>query len=69
MVTLFEHFQEKAKASQLFVQMPYTAALIYAANDKPGTFCGFFKDIVQHKTFNYQDFIAAYALPGPDSMI
>ena len=69
MVALFEHFQEKAKASQLFVQMPYTATLIYAANDKSGTFCGFFKDLAQTKTFNYQDFIAAYALPGPDSII
>jgi len=69
MKTLFEHFQEKAKTSQLFVQMPYTAALIYAANDKPGTYSGFFKDLAQTMTFNYQDFIAAHALPGPDSRI
>ena len=48
--------------------MPNAAALVYAMNDKPGCFCGFFKDISLTNTFDHEQFLAANALPGPDSL-
>ena len=69
MTTLFENFQQVVKQSQLFVQMPNTAALVYAKNDKPGCFCGFIKDIRLSHRLNVEEFLAAHALPGPDSLI
>ena len=44
-------------------------AIVYAANSKPSCFTGF----IQHKTggrnYHYTDFVAARALPGPDSVV
>ena len=57
-----------SKRSQLFVQMPNTASLIYTANDKKGSYCGFFKDLNKKHPFDYQGFLAAQALPGPGSV-
>ena len=69
MANLLEQFQLEAKKHQLFIQMPLTAALIYAKNDKKGSYCGFFKDIPLNTHFEYKDFLAAQALPGPDSVV
>ena len=69
MAKLYEHFQQEAKGKQLYVQMQHSAALIFAANDKTSCFAGFFKDIPKSGYFNHRDFIAAHALPGPDSRI
>ena len=69
MTRMYEHFQRQAKGKQLYVQMKHTAALIYAANDKPSCFTGFFQHIPKSGRFDHLDFIAAHALPGPDSKI
>ena len=69
MKTFFEQFQQQAKAKQLYVQMPDVAALIYANNDKAGSYCGFFKNIRELNRFDHEDFLAAHALPGPGSII
>ena len=69
MQKLYEAFQQQAKGRQLYVQMKHTAALIYAANDKAGCFTGLVRDIPKNGCFNYLDFIAANALPGPYSKI
>lgn len=43
--------------------------MVYAKNEKKGSYCGFFHNISQTHTFDHVDFIAANALPGPDSLI
>lgn len=52
MATLLEHFQQVAKAKQFFVQMPHSVALVYARNDKAGSYCGFFKNISKWADFH-----------------
>ena len=47
--------------------MKYTVAMIYAANDKASCYSGFFKDIPKNGRLNYQQFVAANALPGGGS--
>ena len=42
MFELLQAFTEVAKSAQLFIQQPSVAALIYAANAKPGCFTGFY---------------------------
>ena len=42
--------------------------MVYAKNDKPGCYTGFYKLIPGAGRFNHQQFLAAHALPGPDSM-
>jgi len=69
MKTLFEHFQQEAKAKQLLVQMPHVVALIFAANEKAGSYTGFFKHIPLFYAFDHQSLLAANALPGPHSVI
>jgi len=49
--------------------MKYSAALIFAVNDKSGCYTGFFRDIPKSGHFNHLDFLAAHALPGPGSKI
>ena len=49
--------------------MPDVAALIYANNDKTGSYTGFFKNIPENYHYDHKDFLAAHALPGPDSII
>ena len=43
--------------------------MVYAKNEKKGSYCGFFHHISPTNTFNHVDFIAANALPGPESLI
>ena len=57
MVDLLETFSETAKKSQLFVLQPSVAALIYARNDKKGSYCGFYKPIRPGRTFDYRNFL------------
>ena len=69
MLKFYQCFQEECRGKQLFIHMKYTAALIYAANDKTGSYCGFFKEIPKRGRFDYREFLAAHALPGPGSRI
>ena len=43
--------------------------MVYAENEKKGSYCGFFHHISPSNTFDHVNFIAANALPGPDSLI
>ena len=65
MLKLFETFQEKASVNQLLVQMPNTAALVFTANEKKGSYTGFFQHIDRSRCFDYKSFVAVNALPGP----
>lgn len=42
---ILTRFQEVAKRSQMYLQMPNLAAFVFAKSLKNGYFCGFFKDI------------------------
>ena len=42
---LLDTFSDTAKKNQLFIRQPSIAALIYASNDKSGSFTGFYKPI------------------------
>ncbi len=57
MMDLLEAFSEMAKASQLFIKQPSVAALIYARNDKPGSYCGFYKPLRPGRAFDYRGFL------------
>ena len=43
--------------------------MVYAKSLKPGNYVGFFKDLNKSNTFHHMDFIAANALPGPQSQV
>ena len=45
------------------------AALCYAKNEKRGCYTGIYKNISSTNSFNASEFLAAHALPGPDSVI
>ena len=49
--------------------MPDVAAIVYAKNDKPGTYCGFFHDISPNNPFLRNDFLALHSLPGSGSVV
>jgi len=57
------------KQRQLFILQKYVAALIFARNDKQGSYTGFYKVLDNINPFYYEDFLAANALPGPNSTI
>ena len=57
MADLLESFSDTAKKSQLFIQQPSVAALIYARNDKKGSYCGFYKPINPKCAFDYRNFL------------
>ena len=69
MIEMFNKFNEVARGHQLLIVQPSIAALIFAANSKPGCFTGFYKVAQPGRVFKYQDFLAAAALPGPQSII
>ena len=66
---LFRAFINVARTSQLLVVQPTIAAMIYAKNLKTGCYTGFWQVSPPSRNFNYLDFIAAQALPGPGSII
>ena len=55
-------------AHQLLIVQPTLMALVYASNSKPGCFTGFTQVRSKGINFNYFEFLAAKALPGPDSI-
>ena len=58
-----------AKQAQLYVQQPSVAALFFAKNIKAGSYTGFYKNIPKGSLFDHRGFIAAHALPGPESVV
>ena len=65
---MLEKFTEAARQHQLLIVQPALVAMVYAANAKPSCFTGFCQVRTPGRYFNYQEFLAAQALPGPDSV-
>ena len=65
---LLKKFSETTRQHQLLIVQPTLVAMIYAANAKSNCFTGFCKVRTPGRYFNYQEFLAAQALPGPDSV-
>ena len=55
-------------AHQLLIVQPTLMALVYASNSKLGCFNGFTQVRSMDINFNYFEFLAAKALPGPGSI-
>ena len=43
--------------------------MIYASNQRPGSYTGFYKPISKPNTFDRHRFLTQYALPGPGSVV
>ena len=66
---IFESFQELARPRQLFIRQPDVCALVYAKNEKRGSYTGFFHNIHSNGYLSVDQFLAVHALPGPNSVI
>ena len=66
---LFNNFNDQAREKQLLIVQPSMVAMVYASNSKPGCFTGFTKVLNPAQKFDYLSFLAAHALPGPNSFI
>ncbi len=53
----------------MLIVQPNSAAMIYARNQKPGCFTGFFQTGPARQSFNWLNFIKVQALPGPNSIV
>ena len=54
---------------QLYIELPYVCAMIYARNDKQNCYTGFFTNIWKTKAFDSHKFMLTHALPGPNSIV
>ena len=69
MLELLENFNLMAKKHQVFIQQPHVCVLIFAKNSKKGCYTGVVQNISKNSLFVPEEFVAAHALPGPDSRI
>ena len=69
MERVLQCWQEVAKKKQVFLLQPDVCALIYAKNDKRGSYCGIFHDLPEKQSFNATEWLARRALPGPGSRV
>ena len=69
LLDLLESFQTESRSRQVFLQQPNICALFFARSDKRGSYIGFFKNIPKKGPFDPKKFLAAHALPGPNSKI
>ena len=66
---LLTTFSEVTKQNQLFILLPTLVAIVYAVNSKTSCYTGFCQVTTPSNRFDYLDFLAAQALPGPGSFI
>ena len=64
MLVLLEAFQASCRVQQLFVQMPYCCAMVYAESPRRGSYIGFFKDVSRTSGFDHEAFQQTHLLPG-----
>ena len=64
---LMDTFMEVTRDRQLLIVQPTIAVMVYAANTKASCYTGFWQSVSMYKKFDYVDFLAAQALPGPGS--
>ena len=69
LLELLTAFQERSKRQRLVIQETYTCAMVFAKNNKRGSYTGFFKDLPKTGHFCHKEFLLAHALPGPGSRI
>ena len=67
--TLLNTFNAEARKEQLLIVQPSLAALVYASNSKASCFSANRQVVNPRSPFKHVDFLAAQALPGPESMI
>ena len=66
---LFDGFVKHARGHQLLLVQKSVAAMIYASNTKAGCYTGFWQVKNPSAYFKYHEFLAAQALPGPNSRV
>ena len=66
---LLHTFEYHAKQRQLFILQRNVCAMIYAKNPLRGNYTGYLYNIPAKKRFDYEDFLAKNALPGPGSNV
>ena len=69
LATLLNNFNVEARQEQLLIVEPTLATLAYAVNSKPGCFSAIQQVISPPNPLRHVDYLAAQALPGPNSLI